>query len=109
MGDGICEAFPKQFRAPDRWKRILPSETFTRVDSRRTLLGAEKESSENRAPGTGGCKGLILLHPFSEEFRRFPRKATCGWFWWHLLTPKGAAGLRSRIYGLLNLTWFPQL
>ena len=47
----------------------------------RTLLGAEKESSENRAPGTGGCKGLILLRPFSEVFRRFPRKATCGWFW----------------------------
>ncbi|HIY15690.1 MAG TPA: hypothetical protein H9973_10595, partial [Candidatus Alistipes cottocaccae] len=31
--------------------------------------------------GTGGCKGLILLHPFSEEFRGFPQKATCGWFW----------------------------
>ena len=73
---------------------------------RRTLLFAEKESSEFRAPGTGGCKGLILLHPFSEEFRRFPQKATCGWFWWHLLPPKGAP-LRKGFYGLRNHTRFP--
>ena len=68
----------------------------------RTLFFAGKETSEVRAPGTGGCKGLILLRPFSEEFRRFPRKATCGWFWWHLLTPKGAT-LRKGFYGLRGL------
>ena len=51
------------------------------VVSAALCLERKKESSENRAPGTGGCKGLILLRPFSEVFRRFPRKATCGWFW----------------------------
>ena len=51
---------------------------------------AEIDLSGLRALGTGGRKGLIFLYLFSSGPRRIPRKATCGWFWWHLLPPKGA-------------------
>ena len=34
---------------------------------------------------------------------RNPRKATCGWFWWHLLPSKGA-GLRSRFLSRKNFS-----
>ena len=45
-------------------------------------LGADKECPTARAPGAGGCKGLILLRPLNAGRRLFPRKATCGWFWY---------------------------
>ena len=44
-------------------------------------LGADKECPTARAPGAGGCKGLILLRPLSAGRRTVPRKATCGEFW----------------------------
>ncbi len=44
-------------------------------------LGADKECPTARAPGAGGCKGLILLCPLSAGRRTVPRKATCGEFW----------------------------
>ncbi len=46
----------------------------------RTLLGAEKESDKVRAPGAGGWKGLIFLHPLSSGFGRFPRKQLAAGF-----------------------------
>ena len=35
--------------------------------------------------------------------RQLPLQATCGWFWWYLLPPKGAP-LRKGVCGLLNLS-----
>ena len=37
-------------------------------------LGADKECPTARAPGAGGCKGLILLRPLNAGRRLFPRK-----------------------------------
>ena len=38
------------------------------------------------------CSGeRIFGNPSARNGRpKIPAKATCGWFWWHLLTPKGA-------------------
>ena len=63
---------------------------WKRVSTAAFSLGAEKEQPKARVPGAGGCKGLILLRPLNAGRRLFPRKATCGWFWRYLLTPKGS-------------------
>ena len=56
------------------WKRVL---------NRRILsLGAEEEQPTARVPGAGGCIVLFLLRPLNAGRRLFPRKATCGWFWY---------------------------
>ena len=56
-----------------------------------------RKNPEGRsAPRTGGSIGPILLRPFSVAALRIPQRTTCGWFWWHLLPPKGASGLRCR-------------
>jgi len=63
---------------------------WKRVSTAALSLGAEEEQPTARVPGAGGCKGLILLRPLNAGRRLFPRKATCGWFWRYLLTPKGS-------------------
>ena len=45
-------------------------------------LAAEKEQPTARVPGAGGCIVLFLLRPLNAGRRLFPRKATCGWFWY---------------------------
>ena len=49
-----------------------------------------KNPESRSAPRTGGSIGPILLRPFSVAALRIPQRTTCGWFWWHLLPPKGA-------------------
>ena len=55
---------------------------WKRVSTAALSLGAEEEQPTARVPGAGGCKGLILLRPLNAGRRLFPRKATCGWFWY---------------------------
>ena len=55
------------------WKRFQTS-AFS--------LGAEREQPTARVPGAGGCIVLFLLRPLNAGRRLFPRKATCGWFWY---------------------------
>ncbi len=76
--------------------------SFSRFSqSRKSLLYAQKSFPHSRslrrknpegrsAPRTGGSIGPILLRPFSVAALRIPQRTTCGWFWWHLLPPKGA-------------------
>ena len=44
---------------------------------------------------SGRLNRLDLSAPAQLGFWPIPAKATCGWFWWYLLTPKGT-GLRER-------------
>ena len=73
-GGGMRPGQAESTEAYDRpWKR---------VSTAALSLGAEEEQPTARVPGAGGCKGLILLRPLNAGRRLFPRKATCGWFWY---------------------------
>ena len=63
--------------------RRIPASPLEAVLNRRIIVrSGKKEHSPARVPGAGGCKGLILLRPLNAGRRLFPRKATCGWFWY---------------------------
>ena len=55
---------------------------WKRVSTAAFSLGAEREQPTARVPGAGGCIVLFLLRPLNAGRRLFPRKATCGWFWY---------------------------
>ena len=65
-----------------RKHRSLRSPLEAVLNRRIIVRSGKKEHSPARVPGAGGCKGLILLRPLNAGRRLFPRKATCGWFWY---------------------------
>ena len=92
----VCKQTVPSARAfsPHLFERLFCQAGVVRRETRREKsafsLAAEKEQPTARVPGAGGCIVLFLLHPLNAGRRLFPRKATCGWFWRYLLTPKGS-------------------
>ena len=50
--------------------------------NRRIIAWSGRRTTDSPRARAGGCKGLILLRPLNAGRRLFPRKATCGWFWY---------------------------
>ena len=112
--DAFADFVPSNVRPPKR--RVLGD--CANIHKTGALsLGAEQEQPTACVPGAGGWqrrpqaradsvlfteppqskrrvflrrKVLFLLRPLNAGRRLFPRKATCGWFWRYLLTPKGS-------------------
>ena len=72
----------KDASGTSRKHRSLRSPLEAVLNRRIIVRSGKKEHSPARVPGAGGCKGLILLRPLNAGRRLFPRKATCGWFWY---------------------------
>ena len=70
---------------------------WKRVSTAALSLGAEEEQPTARVPGAGGCKGLILLRPLNAGRRLFPRKATCGWFWYFCTQKYHKSGKKANV------------
>ena len=56
-----------------------------------------KRIGQRPSARSGRLERLDLPAPAQLGLWTIPAKATCGWFWWHLLPPKGA-NLRDRFY-----------
>ena len=84
----VCKQTVPSARAfsPHLFERLFCQAGVVRRETRREKsafsLAAEKEQPTARVPGAGGCIVLFLLRPLNAGRRLFPRKATCGWFWY---------------------------
>ena len=73
----------------DRKRSILPS-PLKAVLNRRIIAWSGIRTTDSPRARSGRLHSLVLAAPAQRGPEVVPAKATCGWFWRYLLTPKGS-------------------
>ena len=91
IGPGLFAAFRgrKLAQQQDRKRSILPS-PLKAVLNLRIIAWSGIRTTDSPRARSGRLHSLVLAAPAQRGPEVVPAKATCGWFWRYLLTPKGS-------------------
>ena len=68
----------------------IPASPLEAVLNRRILAWSGTRTTDSPRARSGRLHSLVLAAPAQRGPEVVPAKATCGWFWRYLLTPKGS-------------------
>ena len=70
--------------------RRIPASPLEAVLNRRILACSGERTTDSPRARSGRLHSLVLAAPAQRGPEVVPAKATCGWFWYYLLPPKGS-------------------
>ena len=70
--------------------RRIPASPLEAVLNRRIIACSGERTTDSPRARSGRLHSLVLAAPAQRGPEVVPAKATCGWFWRYLLTPKGS-------------------
>ena len=74
----------------DKWEAQKPTTALASGLNRRILACSGERTTDSPRARSGRLHSLVLAAPAQRGPEVVPAKATCGWFWRYLLTPKGS-------------------